>query len=84
MLLFLYTFEPQSNMDRKNVREFNSNGKYFGFISSQGKFVVYDVELSSVKQIYTPNLHLSAPITCFTWISVSTQQEKEKVKMIKI
>ncbi|KAL1373449.1 hypothetical protein pipiens_018650 [Culex pipiens pipiens] len=52
------------------ARRFSRDGKLFAFVNSQGKFVTYDVEKSSVAQIYTPNLHLNVPCTCFTWVQV--------------
>ncbi|XP_058462607.1 WD repeat-containing protein 43 [Malaya genurostris] len=52
-------------------REFSCDGKYFAFINSQGKFVVHEVETGNVSQVYTPNLHLNSPCTCFAWIKVA-------------
>lgn len=59
-------------MSASIARRFSRDGKLFAFVNSQGKFVTYDVETSSVTQIYTPNLHLNVPCTCFTWVQVST------------
>lgn len=57
-------------MSTSCAREYSRDGKYFAFINSQGKFVVYDVETSNVNQIYTPNLHLNVPCTCFAWVEI--------------
>ncbi|XP_058829714.1 WD repeat-containing protein 43 [Topomyia yanbarensis] len=70
-------------MSVPNPREFSRDGKYFAFINSQGKFVVHEVETSNVSQVYTPNLHLNAPCTCFAWIVVGDgggQSAKKKKK----
>lgn len=63
---------PQST---QHVSEFSFDGKLFAFISSEGKLKIWDTQANELKQDYTPNLHLSAPCTCMTWISVdkSTQ-----------
>ncbi|XP_055531615.1 WD repeat-containing protein 43 [Wyeomyia smithii] len=55
-----------------NPREFSQDGKYFAFINSQGKFVVYEVEAGRVCQEYIPNLHLNVPCTCFTWVEIGS------------
>ncbi|XP_055598228.1 WD repeat-containing protein 43 [Uranotaenia lowii] len=71
-------------------REFSRDGKYFAFINGQGKFVVYDVETSNLNQIYTPNLHLNVPCTCFVWIELgstggpgsSTKKKKKRASIV--
>uniref|UniRef100_A0A1Q3EY68 Small-subunit processome Utp12 domain-containing protein n=1 Tax=Culex tarsalis TaxID=7177 RepID=A0A1Q3EY68_CULTA len=62
------------------ARRFSRDGKLFAFVNSQGKFVTYDVEKSSVAQIYTPNLHLNVPCTCFTWVQLQIQGQSAKKK----
>ncbi|XP_062558452.1 WD repeat-containing protein 43 [Armigeres subalbatus] len=62
------------------AREYSRDGKYFAFINSQGKLVVYDVETSNVNQIYTPNLHLNVPCTCFAWVEIGGQSSAKKKK----
>lgn len=62
---------PCLTMSASIARRFSRDGKLFAFVSpGQGKFVTYDVEKSSVAQIYTPNLHLNVPCTCFTWVQL--------------
>ncbi|XP_019552560.3 WD repeat-containing protein 43 [Aedes albopictus] len=67
-------------MSRSSAREYSRDGKYFAFINSQGKLVVYEVETSNVSQIYTPNLHLNVPCTCFAWVEVGGQSSSAKKK----
>lgn len=62
------------------ARRFSRDGKLFAFVNSQGKFVTYDVEKSSVTQIYTPNLHLNVPCTCFTWVHIQAQGDQSAKK----
>uniref|UniRef100_U5ETI9 Small-subunit processome Utp12 domain-containing protein n=1 Tax=Corethrella appendiculata TaxID=1370023 RepID=U5ETI9_9DIPT len=67
-------------MEKNVCFEFSNDGKYFSFINSQSKFVIYNVELNKVDQIYTPNLHLTAPCTCFVWLEILPNQKKRKSK----
>lgn len=56
----------------QHVSEFSPDGKLFAFINAEGKLKIWDSESNQLKQEYIPNLHLSAPCTCFTWITVTT------------
>lgn len=56
------------------AREFSPDGKYCAYISQQGKFIVYEVGTGTLHQVYTPNMHLNVPCTCFTWLEVTTDQ----------
>lgn len=56
----------------QHVSEFSRDGKLFAFINSEGKLKVWDTEENQQKQEYIPNLHLSAPCTCFTWITTTS------------
>ncbi|XP_053683367.1 WD repeat-containing protein 43 [Sabethes cyaneus] len=70
-------------MSVPSPREFSRDGKFFAFINSQGKFVVYEVETGRVCQEYIPNLHLNVPCTCFAWIEIGSgggQSAKKKKK----
>uniref|UniRef100_A0A182QFU3 Small-subunit processome Utp12 domain-containing protein n=1 Tax=Anopheles farauti TaxID=69004 RepID=A0A182QFU3_9DIPT len=58
--------------------QFSPCGKYFAYITLQGKFVVHDVELGTVLQVYTPNMHLNVPCTAFTWIQIGDVAAKPK------
>ncbi|XP_065091921.1 WD repeat-containing protein 43 [Ochlerotatus camptorhynchus] len=70
-------------MSTSCAREYSRDGKYFAFINSQGKFVVYDVETSNVNQIYTPNLHLNVPCTCFAWVEIGAGGQNSAKKKKK-
>lgn len=61
-------------------RDFLCKGKYFSFINTQGKLVIYDTETGSIHQVYTPNLHLNVPCTCFTWIETGQKAGSAKKK----
>lgn len=67
-------------MSTSCAREYSRDGKYFAFINGQGKLVVYEVETSNVSQIYTPNLHLNVPCTCFAWVEIGAQGSSKKKK----
>lgn len=56
----------------QHVSEFSPDGKLFAFINSEGKLKIWDTEQNQQKQEYIPNLHLSAPCTCFTWITTTS------------
>ncbi|XP_055620595.1 WD repeat-containing protein 43 [Toxorhynchites rutilus septentrionalis] len=67
------------------ARKFSAGGKYFAFINGQGKFIIYETETSNVAQVYTPNLHLNVPCTCFTWLEIGaapSQSAKKKKKRV--
>lgn len=55
----------------QHVSEFSPDGKLFAFIDAEGKLKIWDTASSQLKQDYIPNLHLSAPCTCFTWIETT-------------
>ncbi|XP_053659106.1 WD repeat-containing protein 43 [Anopheles marshallii] len=65
------------------TREFSPCGKYCGYISQQGKFVVHDVETSTLHQVYTPNMHLNVPCTSFAWVQIGDAETKVKKKSKK-
>lgn len=56
----------------QHVSEFSPDGKLYAFINADGKLKIWDTESNQLKQEYVPNLHLSAPCTCFTWIRINT------------
>jgi U3 small nucleolar RNA-associated protein 5 len=55
-------------MDHYHLKEFSPDQKLFAIIQSDGKLKVWDVETSTMKQEYVPNLHLSTPCTALKWI----------------
>lgn len=56
----------------QHVSEYSPDGKLYAFINADGKLQIWDTEANQLKQEYVPNLHLSAPCTCFTWIQIRT------------
>uniref|UniRef100_A0A182WE70 Small-subunit processome Utp12 domain-containing protein n=1 Tax=Anopheles minimus TaxID=112268 RepID=A0A182WE70_9DIPT len=64
-------------------REFSPCGKYCAYIAQNGKFVVHDVETSTIHQVYTPNMHLNVPCTSFAWIQIGDAEMKVKKKSKK-
>jgi WD40 repeat protein len=48
---------------------FSEDGKYFGYCGVDGKLKVWETESGILSQEYTPNLHLSSPCTCLTWVA---------------
>lgn len=55
-------------MDHYHLKEFSPDQKLFAIIQSDGKLKIWDVETSTMKQEYVPNLHLSTPCTALKWI----------------
>lgn len=60
---------------------FSEDGKYFCYSGADGKLKVWETESGILSQEYTPNLHLSSPCTCLTWVasrnSVSPRKKKK-------
>lgn len=48
---------------------FSEDGKYFGCCGVDGKLKVWETESGILSQEYTPDLHLSSPFTCLTWVA---------------
>jgi U3 small nucleolar RNA-associated protein 5 len=48
---------------------FSEDGKYFAYSGADGKLKVWETESGILSQEYTPNLHLSSPCTCLTWVA---------------
>lgn len=61
---------------------FSEDGKYFGYCGVDGKLKVWETESGILSQEYTPDLHLSSPCTCLTWVasrnSVSPRKKKKR------
>lgn len=61
---------------------FSEDGKYFAYSGADGKLKVWETESGILSQEYTPNLHLSSPCTCLTWVasrnSVSPRKKKKR------
>ncbi|GFG32378.1 hypothetical protein Cfor_04358 [Coptotermes formosanus] len=61
---------------------FSEDGEYFGYSGADGKLKVWETESGILSQEYTPNLHLSSPCTCLTWVasrnSVSPRKKKKR------
>lgn len=51
----------------------SEDGKYFSFLSQDGRLKIWDAETNVLKQEYTPDLHLSAPPSCLQWITISNK-----------
>lgn len=57
-------------MDHFHLKEFSPDQKLFAIIQSDGRLKIWDVETSTMKQEYVPNLHLSTPCTALKWIKL--------------
>ncbi|KAI8433563.1 hypothetical protein MSG28_015587 [Choristoneura fumiferana] len=51
---------------------FSEDGKYYSAISQDGRLRIWDTETNTLKQEYTPDLHLTSPPSCVQWITVGT------------
>lgn len=50
---------------------FSDDGKYYSAITQDGRLRIWDTETNTIKNEYTPDLHLSSPPSCLQWISAS-------------
>lgn len=64
-----------------HVSEHSADGKLYALLSSDGKLKIWNTESNEFQREFVPNLHLNAPFTCFTWITVSgsTLNDSRKV-----
>lgn len=53
--------------------QFSQDGKYFAEITSDGKIKIWETAGNTLKQEFTPNLHLASPCTCLHWIHNKSQ-----------
>lgn len=60
-----------------HVSEFSPDGKFYAFLSQDGKLKIWDTETGELKQEFVPQLHLTVPFTCFTWINIAPQSDTQ-------
>lgn len=58
-------------MSGKFLAAFSNTGHYYAHISDDGKLRIWDVHSCTLKQEYTPDVHLTSPFTDLHWISSS-------------
>lgn len=51
---------------------FSYCGQFYGHCGSDGKLKIWETATGTLKQEYIPNLHLTSPCTCLTWIAPSS------------
>lgn len=51
---------------------FSQDGKYYSQIGNDGRCRIWDTETNVLKQEFTPDLHLSAPLSCLYWIQLDS------------
>ncbi|PSN32314.1 WD repeat-containing protein 43 [Blattella germanica] len=66
-----------------NCSAFSEDGKYFVRCGVDGKLNVWETESGVLTQEYTPNLHLSSPCTCLTWVTTRNSPNSKKKKRRK-
>uniref|UniRef100_A0A1B6C6T4 Small-subunit processome Utp12 domain-containing protein n=1 Tax=Clastoptera arizonana TaxID=38151 RepID=A0A1B6C6T4_9HEMI len=63
---------------------FSICGQYYGHLGSDGKLRIWETSTGNLKQEYIPNLHLTSPCTCMTWLAspntVISHQPRKKRK----
>ncbi|XP_046675247.1 WD repeat-containing protein 43 isoform X1 [Homalodisca vitripennis] len=60
---------------------FSTCGHFYAHCGSDSKLKIWETGTGNLKQEYTPNLHLTSPYTCLTWISslnVATHPKKKR------
>lgn len=60
------------------VSDFSPDGKLFALLDSDGKLKIWDTLDPLSNRVYVPNLHLSAPFTCFVWLNVCNKKVSAK------
>lgn len=65
-----------------HVSEYSLDGKFYASISYDGKLKIWDTETSDLRQEFVPQLHLTVPFTCLTWINVDHTGFPQKVTYI--
>nr|CAD7413819.1 unnamed protein product [Timema poppensis] len=55
-------------MSSTECSAFSYDGKYFGYCGDDGKLKIWETDTGTLKKEYIPNLHLSEPCTCLTWL----------------
>lgn len=48
--------------------QFSKDGKYFAYISTDGKLKIWDTVSNTFEQEFTPDYHLTSPCTCLHFI----------------
>lgn len=61
---------------------FSEDGKYYSVISQDGRLRIWDTETNTLKQEYTPDLHLTSPPSCLQWITVGTSAVSQHVVFV--
>ncbi|KAJ8920002.1 hypothetical protein NQ315_006532, partial [Exocentrus adspersus] len=60
---------------RTMALQFSKDGKYFAFISTDGKLKVWDTVSNSFEQEFTPDFHLTSPCTCLHFVPSETAKK---------
>lgn len=48
--------------------QFSKDGKYFAYISTDGKLKIWDTISNNFEQEFTPDYHLTSPCTCLQFV----------------
>ncbi|XP_067007898.2 WD repeat-containing protein 43 [Anabrus simplex] len=62
---------------------FSEDGRYFCCYGQDGKLKIWETGTGILKQEYTPNLHLTSPCTCLTWMRISRTASPKKKRKLK-
>ncbi|KAM3968904.1 WD repeat-containing protein 43 [Aphomia sociella] len=60
------------------VAAFSEDGKYYSYISKDGRLRIWETETNILKQEYTPDLHLTSPPICLQWITLGVSNGSQK------
>jgi WD40 repeat protein len=55
----------------KFLAAFSNTGRYFAQVSAGGKLRIWDVNSCTLKEEYTPDVHLISPFTDLHWITTA-------------
>ncbi len=58
-------------MSEKFLSSFSLSGRYYAICCKDGKLRIFDVPSNSLKQEFTPDVHLTSPYTDLKWITAS-------------
>lgn len=64
--------------------EFSVDGSFYSVLESDGKLKVWETSSNTLKNEFTPSLHLNQPCTCLKWVQVSTNQVSPCARSLKL
>lgn len=64
--------------------QFSKDGKYFAYISTDGKLKIWDTVSNNFEQEFTPDYHLTSPCTCLHFLPSNSDTNTVSIKVYTI